>query len=142
MAEFVLVTDACDVAVGGSLLQWQHPSGRGPGPPEGTTVRNLESKDPVQSSWRSEKGWTLKVIGYFSKTLADSQKNYTAFDNEAAAILLCVPSLERPDHVSPHHRVHRLCRRRLDDPQALGSASVAEVGDGAGDVPPPPTRRV
>ena len=90
LAEFVLVTDACDVAVGGSLLQWQHPSGRGPGPPEGTTVRNLESKDPVQSSWRLEKGWTLKVIGYFSKTLADSQKNYTAFDKEAAAILLCV----------------------------------------------------
>ena len=30
------------------------------------------------------------MIGYFSKTLADSQKNYTAFDKEAAAILLCV----------------------------------------------------
>ena len=90
LAEYVLVTDACDVAVGGCLLQWQHPSGRGPGPPEGTTVRNLDSKDPIQSTWRTDKGWTLRVIGYYSKTLADSQKNYTAFDKEAAAILLCV----------------------------------------------------
>jgi hypothetical protein len=140
LAEFVLVTDACDVAVGGSLLQWQHPSGRGPGPPEGTTVRNLDSKDPVQSSWRTDKGWTLKVIGYYSKTLADSQKNYTAFDKEAAAILLCVRSLDRPDHVPSHHRVHRLRRRRVHDPQALSPAATAEVGDGAWDVPSSPAR--
>ena len=91
LAEFVLTPDASDVAVGGCLMQWQHESGRGPGPPAGQDVRGLTSKDdPIQNSWRIAAGWELKVIGYYSKTLNDAQKKYTAFDKEAAAILLCV----------------------------------------------------
>ena len=91
LAEFVLTPDASDVAVGGCLMQWQHGSGRGPGPPAGQDVRGLTSKDdPIQNSWRIAAGWELKVIGYYSKTLNDAQKKYTAFDKEAAAILLCV----------------------------------------------------
>ena len=91
LAEYVLVTDACDVAVGGALLQWQHPSGQGPGPPEGTPVRGATGRaDPISESWRLEAGWKLRVIGYFSRTLDSAQQNYPTFDKEAGAILLCV----------------------------------------------------
>lgn len=90
LAEFVLCTDACDIAVGGSLMQWQYPGGKGPGPPPGANARNMESPDPLNKSWRIEAGWELKMIGYYSKTLVEAQKHYTAFDKEAGAVLLCV----------------------------------------------------
>ena len=90
LAEFVLCTDACDIAVGGSLMQWQFPGGKGPGPPPGANARNMESTDPLNRSWRIEAGWQLKMIGYYSKTLVEAQKHYTAFDKEAGAVLLCV----------------------------------------------------
>ena len=90
LAEFVLCTDASDVAVGGALLQWQHPSGKGPGPPPTATLRNLGSKDPIMETWRTDHGWELRIIGFYSKTLVESQRNYPAFDKEGGAALLCV----------------------------------------------------
>lgn len=33
---------SCDVAVGGVLLQWQHSSGKGPGPPPATSLRGVK----------------------------------------------------------------------------------------------------
>ena len=89
-AEYVICTDACDVAAGGVLLQWQHPSGRGPGPPAGTPLRGGQGSDPIVQSWRSDRGWILKTIGYYSKTFDVAQKNYPTFDKEAAAILFCI----------------------------------------------------
>ena len=95
LAHFVICTDASDYAVGGVLMQWQHEQLRGPGPPEGIGVddpgKNHQGKpiDPLDSKWRAEAGWELKVISYYSKTLDDAQKNYPAFDKEAGAALVC-----------------------------------------------------
>ena len=86
-AEFVLVTDASDYAIGGCLMQWQHADKRGPAKPD--NYQPNASKDPLDS-WRTQAGWKLVIIGYYSKTLVDAQKNYTAFDKEAGAILMCL----------------------------------------------------
>jgi site-specific DNA-cytosine methylase len=88
-ASFVICTDASDFAIGGVLMQWQHPSPRGPGPPHNKDDTRGEL-EPLSARWRVDAGWELKVIGYHSKTLNDAQKNYPAFDKEAGAILLCI----------------------------------------------------
>ena len=95
LAHFVICTDASDYAVGGVLMQWQHPLLRGPGPPDGVAARHSgtgpdgKAEDPLDSRWRRDAGWELKVISYYSKTLDDAQKHYPAFDKEAGAALLC-----------------------------------------------------
>ncbi|KAL3911560.1 MAG: hypothetical protein SGPRY_008648, partial [Prymnesium sp.] len=68
-AEYVICTDACDVAAGGVLLQWQHPSGKGPGPPPGVPLRGGKGPDPLTQSWRLELGWNLRVIAYYSPSM-------------------------------------------------------------------------
>ncbi|RPG36136.1 MAG: hypothetical protein CBB72_004845, partial [Muricauda sp. TMED12] len=88
LAEFVICTDASDIAVGGVLMQWQHPTGKGPGPAADEPVD--KKADPINNSWRFDKGWELKIIGYYSKTLDTAQRNYPAFDRESGAILVCV----------------------------------------------------
>ena len=90
LAEYVICTDACNIAAGGVLLQWQHPTGRGPGPPPGTPLRGGKGTDPLTQSWRLESGWALRTLAYYSKTFDQAQKNYPTFDQESAAILLCV----------------------------------------------------
>ena len=90
LAEYVVCTDACDVAAGGVLLQWQWPGkGPGPGPPEGTPLRGGKGPDPLTQSWRLKAGWKLRTIAFYSKTFDTAQRNYATFDKEAAAILLC-----------------------------------------------------
>ena len=91
LAEFVICPDACNVAVSGVLLQWQWPihGEHGPGPPAGTPLRGGKGTDPLTQSWRLDKGWKLRTIEYYSKTLDSAQANYPIFDKEAAAILLC-----------------------------------------------------
>ena len=88
LAEYVIVCDACDIAAGGALLQWQYPGGRGPSPPDGTPLRGA-GPDPLVQSWRLEAGWKLRTIGYFHKTFNSAQINYNTFDQEGAAILTC-----------------------------------------------------
>ena len=90
LAEYVICTDACDIAAGGVLLQWQHPSGKGGGPPPGTPLRGGKGTDPLTQSWRHDHGWKLRTIAYYSKTFDKAQKNYPTFDKESAAILFCV----------------------------------------------------
>ena len=95
LADFVICTDASDYAVGGVLMQWQHPDERGPGPSEDEQAEEEgkpkgKKTDPLDNSWRKRLGWQLKIIGYYSKTLDSAQRNYPAFDKEAGAILLCV----------------------------------------------------
>ena len=92
LAEFVLCTDACDVAVGATLLQWQHAlTPKGTKPPEGVPVRGGEKQvDPLTNSWRLAAGWVLKTIAYYAKTLDATQARYTVFDKEAGAIVLAV----------------------------------------------------
>jgi len=91
LAEFVICTDACNVAVGGVLLQWQWPihGENGPGPPAGTPLRGGKGSDPLTQSWRLAAGWTLRTIEYYSKTLDSAQRNYPTFDLEGAAVVLC-----------------------------------------------------
>ena len=88
-AEYVIVCDACDIAAGGALLQWQYPGGNGPGPPAGTPLRGGTGPDPITQSWRIAAGWKLRTIGYFHKTFSSAQINYPTFDQEGAAILTC-----------------------------------------------------
>ena len=89
LAEYVIVCDACDIACGGALLQWQYPGSRGPGPPAGTPLRGGSGPDPLVQSWRLPAGWKLRTIGYFHKTFNPAQVNYSTFDQEGAAILVC-----------------------------------------------------
>eukprot|EP00966_Prymnesium_polylepis_P074241 1723011-Prymnesium_polylepis.1 len=59
MAEYVICTGACDVAAGGVLLQWQHPSGKGPHPPNG-----MYRCDVTRTAIRSRnRGASTTVIG-------------------------------------------------------------------------------
>ena len=88
-AEYVIVCDACDIAAGGALMQWQYPMGRGPGPPAGVPLRGGNGPDPLTQSWRLEAGWKLRTLGYFHKTFNPAQINYPTFDQEGAAILTC-----------------------------------------------------
>ena len=89
-AEYVICTDACDIAAGGALLQWQWPGeGFGPGPPAGVPMRGAKGPDPLTQSWRLEAGWQLRTIAFYSKTFDKAQQNYATFDKESAAILLC-----------------------------------------------------
>ena len=92
LAEFVMCTDASDVAVGGVLMQWQwpHASDAGKFPPEGTPMRGGKGGDPLNQSWRLAAGWELKTIGFYSKTLDETQSKYNVFDKEGGAILLCM----------------------------------------------------
>jgi hypothetical protein len=90
-AEFVICTDASEVAVGAVLMQWQHPdTPRGTKPPEGTPARGEKGRDPITQSWRLGAGWKLSTIGYYAKTLDTAQSHYTVFDKEAGAILLAL----------------------------------------------------
>jgi len=90
LAEFVICPDACNIAVGGVLLQWQWPihGTRGPGPPAGVPLRAGKGTDPLTQSWRLGAGWKLRTIDFLSKTLSPAQQNYPTFDKEAAAIVL------------------------------------------------------
>ena len=91
LAEFVICTDASDYAIGGVLMQWQHEEFPGPGPDkEDLSKTNEKGIDPLFGAWRESKGWKLKVINYYAKTLIPAQRNYPAFDREAGGILMCV----------------------------------------------------
>ena len=90
LAEFVVCSDACDVAVGGVLMQWQHPDRPGPGPPQGVAMRGESGKDPITQSWRTRAGWRLVTLGYYSKSLDSAQRNYNVFSKEGGAILMCL----------------------------------------------------
>ena len=91
LAEYVICPDACDIAVGGVLMQWQWPvqGENGPGPPAGVPLRGGKGTDPLTQSWRLGLGWKLRTIEYYSKTLDAAQQNYPTHDKESAAILLC-----------------------------------------------------
>ena len=91
LAEYVICPDVCDIAVGGVLLQWQWPvlGERGPGPDAGVPMRSTKGIDPLTQSWRLAKGWKLRTIEFYSKTLDPAQRNYPTFDKEGAAVLLC-----------------------------------------------------
>ena len=95
LAEYVICPDACDVAAGGVLLQWQHPTSGGPGPPKHVPLRggldqHGKGTDPLTQSWRHAAGWRLRTISYYSKTFDKAQRNYPTFDKESAAILFCI----------------------------------------------------
>ena len=89
LAAFAIIPDASNVAAGAALMQWQHPSQHGPGPTEDEKAGE-KSKDELTQSWRLDKGWQLRTIGFFSKTFVQSQKNWPTFDKEAGAIVLAL----------------------------------------------------
>ena len=90
LAEYVICTDASNVAAGGVLMQWQHPNKSGErGPPDGIPFRGEAGKDPITHSWRLDAGWLLRTIAYYSKTFDSAQRNYCTFDKESSAIFLC-----------------------------------------------------
>ena len=89
-AEFVVCTDASEVAIGGVLMQWQW-EGQGPSPqaPAGLPKRS-QGDDPLNNSWRLAAGYKLKTIRFYSKTLDDTQARYNVFDKEGGAILMSI----------------------------------------------------
>ena len=87
LAHYAICTDASDFAVGGVLMQWQRSSGPVPSTAPPPTPKG---EDPLDSKWRKANGYKLVVLGYYSKTLTESQRNYAIFDKEAGALLLCV----------------------------------------------------
>ena len=76
-AHYVLCTDTSDFAVGGVLMQWQKGTGPEPSVPPPPTPKG---EDPLGSGWRKANGYKLAVLGYYSKTLTGSQRNYAIFD--------------------------------------------------------------
>ena len=89
-AELVLMTDASTVAAGAVLFQWQRDSGTDerPAAPPMETYEGDDFASTLQK--RVSTGYTLRVLGYYSKTFNDTQRNWAIFDKEAASIILAL----------------------------------------------------
>ena len=94
-AEFVIMTDASAVAMGGTLMQWQKAPAYNDCPLPATA--DLDSKDTFASAHakRLAAGYCLRVIAYFSKTFDKTQRNWATFDKESAAVLAAVTHWHR-----------------------------------------------
>ena len=91
-AEFVMMTDASDRAAGAVLMQWQKaPSWSTEAPP---VVEGQDGFDAAVAR-RLAAGYTLKTIGYYSKTFANAQVNWAIFDKEAASIIMAITNWYR-----------------------------------------------
>ena len=88
-AEFVMCTDACDIAVGAVLMQWQW-TRPGPSPAPPADVHKRATGDPLYQSWRLKAGYKLMTISFFSRVLDQTQSHWNVFDKEGGAILLAV----------------------------------------------------
>ena len=92
-AEFVLMTDASTRAAGAVLMQWQKRQ-------EWEVVETpsvVESADGFSSAIakRLAAGYTLKTLGFYSKTFAHAQVNWAIFDKEAASIVMALTHWHR-----------------------------------------------
>ena len=86
-ADLVIMTDASDVAAGAVLMQWQKRE-------QSELMPSMEEDETdgfarrYQKRW--EAGYRLVILGYYSKSFNQTQRNWAAFDKEAAAVLLAV----------------------------------------------------
>ena len=86
-AEFVLMTDASTKAAGAVLMQWQKRAAWEKAPePEKAPEAGFETS----VAQRIQDGYTLKTIGFYSKTFTHSQVNWAIFDKEAGSIVLAL----------------------------------------------------
>ena len=97
LAEFVVMTDASDIAAGAVLMQWQRRLPFEDNIEDETKPLQVESGDSFLQvhEKRIKAGYTLKTLGYYSKVFADAQKNWAIFDKEAASILLSMEHWHR-----------------------------------------------
>ena len=82
------MTDASGVAAGGVLMQWQRRTRY-----DDETDRpqlKLDGKDSFlqQHAQRRSAGYSLKTLGYFSKSFDSTARRWASFDKEASAVLL------------------------------------------------------
>eukprot|EP00965_Chrysotila_dentata_P169265 5590094-Pleurochrysis_carterae.AAC.1 len=88
LAEYVIMTDASDVAAGAVLMQWQrglmyNNEEQPAGPPSPTS-------DTFAAMHKARKaaGYKLVVLGYYSKTFDPTQRRWAIFDKEAGSIVM------------------------------------------------------
>ena len=91
LAEYVLMTDASDVAAGAVLFQWQYD------PSTAATQLTPEEAEELKHDAfstlhraRVNGGYRLRLIGFYSKTFHKAQRNYAIFHKEAASIVLAM----------------------------------------------------
>ena len=91
-AEFVLMTDASTKAAGAVLMQWQRKQAW-----DTTEIPEIEEEDGFDSVvvTRLRAGYTLKTLGFYSKTFANAQVNWAIFDKEAASIVMALTHWHR-----------------------------------------------
>ena len=91
-AELVMMTDASTKAAGAVLMQWQRAQ-----PWDTLTAGSETTEDGFDAvvTERLAKGYTLKTLGFFSKTFAHAQVNWAIFDKEAASIVMALTNWHR-----------------------------------------------
>eukprot|EP00965_Chrysotila_dentata_P172531 5693145-Pleurochrysis_carterae.AAC.1 len=88
LAEYVIMTDASDVAAGAVLMQWhkrqiynnEDPSKETPTPASDTFAATHKT--------RMAAGYKLQVLGYYSRTFDTTQRRWATFDKEAGSIVM------------------------------------------------------
>ena len=95
LAEYVIMTDASEVAAGAVLMQWQRDLQYNDQDRPDEPLADPHDSFRAQHAARREAGYKLVTLGYFSKTFADAQKNWAIFDKEAASVVLSISHWHR-----------------------------------------------
>eukprot|EP00965_Chrysotila_dentata_P254081 6211753-Pleurochrysis_carterae.AAC.2 len=87
-AEYVIMTDASDVAADAVMMKWQKRQvHNNEGPPEETPTPTSDTFAATHKT-RMAAGCKLQVLGYYSKTFDATQRRWAIFDKEAGSIVM------------------------------------------------------
>eukprot|EP00965_Chrysotila_dentata_P090019 2970891-Pleurochrysis_carterae.AAC.1 len=88
LAEYVIMTDASDVAASAVLMQWQKRQiHNNEDSPEETPTPASDTFAATHKA-RMAAGYKLQVLGYYSTTFDPTQRRWAIFDKEAGSIVM------------------------------------------------------
>eukprot|EP00965_Chrysotila_dentata_P023668 784359-Pleurochrysis_carterae.AAC.1 len=89
LAEYVITTDASDVAAGAVLVQWQKRQVHNNEDPPLETPTSTSDTFAATHKARMAAGYKLQVLGYYSNTFeATQQRRWAIFDKDAGSIVM------------------------------------------------------